>query len=48
MFLGLGLGLLAKGPLTLILAGLPIGLWALLGGAGARSGGACHGSAEAC
>ena len=28
--LGLGLGLLAKGPLTLILAGLPIGLWALL------------------
>ena len=30
MFLGLGLGLLAKGPLTLILAGLPIGLWALL------------------
>ncbi|WP_193378531.1 ArnT family glycosyltransferase, partial [Pseudomonas aeruginosa] len=30
MFLGLGLGLLAKGPLTLILAALPIGLWALL------------------
>ncbi len=30
MFLGLGLGLLAKGPLTLILAGLPIGLWTLL------------------
>lgn len=28
-FVGLGLGLLAKGPVALILAGLPIGLWML-------------------
>ncbi|QBK04497.1 glycosyltransferase family 39 protein [Hylemonella gracilis] len=28
-FIGLGLGLLAKGPVALILAGLPIGLWVL-------------------
>lgn len=29
-FVGLGLGLLAKGPLTLVLAGLPIFFWVLL------------------
>jgi 4-amino-4-deoxy-L-arabinose transferase-like glycosyltransferase len=28
-FVGLGLGLLAKGPLVLVLAGLPLGAWAL-------------------
>ena len=30
MFLGMGLGLLAKGPVALILAGMPIGLWVIL------------------
>lgn len=29
LFLGLALGLLAKGPLVLVLAGLPLGLWTL-------------------
>ena len=29
-FLGLAVGLLAKGPLVLVLAGLPLGLWTLL------------------
>lgn len=29
-FLGLAIGLLAKGPLVLVLAGLPLGLWTLL------------------
>ena len=30
LFIGIGLGLLAKGPVVLVLAGLPIVLWALL------------------
>ncbi len=31
-FVGLGLGLLAKGPLALVLAAMPIGLWVMLRG----------------
>ena len=31
-FLGLAVGLLAKGPLVLVLAGLPLGLWTLFSG----------------
>ncbi len=32
LFIGLGLGLLAKGPIAVVLSGLPIGLWMLLTG----------------
>lgn len=32
LFIGLGLGLLAKGPIAVVLSGLPIGLWMLLSG----------------
>ena len=32
LFIGLGIGLLAKGPIAVVLAGLPIGLWMLLSG----------------
>lgn len=32
LFVGLGIGLLAKGPIAVVLAGIPIGLWALLTG----------------
>ena len=32
LFIGLGIGLLAKGPIAVILSGLPIGLWMLLSG----------------
>jgi 4-amino-4-deoxy-L-arabinose transferase-like glycosyltransferase len=27
LFIGLGIGLLAKGPIAVVLSGLPIGLW---------------------
>lgn len=36
-FVGLAVGLLAKGPLTLVLVGLPAGLWALCSRAGRRA-----------
>ena len=32
LFIGLGIGLLAKGPIAVVLSGLPIGLWMLLTG----------------
>ena len=32
LFVGLGIGLLAKGPIAVVLSGLPIGLWMLLTG----------------
>jgi len=32
LFIGLGIGLLAKGPLAIVIAGAPIGLWVLLQG----------------
>ena len=32
LFIGLGIGLLAKGPIAVVLSGLPIGLWVLLTG----------------
>jgi 4-amino-4-deoxy-L-arabinose transferase-like glycosyltransferase len=32
IFIGLGIGLLAKGPIAVVLSGLPIGLWMLLTG----------------
>ena len=32
LFIGLGIGLLAKGPIAVVLSGLPIGLWMLLSG----------------
>ena len=32
LFIGLGIGMLAKGPIALVLSGLPIGLWVLLTG----------------
>ena len=32
LFIGLGIGLLAKGPIAVVLTGLPIGLWVLLTG----------------
>ena len=32
LFIGLGIGLLAKGPLALVIAGAPIGVWVLLQG----------------
>ena len=32
LFIGLGIGLLAKGPVAIVLSGLPIGLWMLLTG----------------
>ena len=32
LFIGLGLGLLAKGPIAVVLSGVPIGLWMLLTG----------------
>ena len=32
LFIGLGIGLLAKGPIAVVLSGLPIGLWVLLSG----------------
>ena len=38
LFLGLVIGLLAKGPLVLVLTGVPIALWALLTGNVARKG----------
>ncbi len=32
LFIGMGIGLLAKGPIAVVLSGLPIGLWMLLTG----------------
>ena len=32
LFIGLGIGLLAKGPIAVVLSGLPVGLWMLLTG----------------
>ncbi len=32
LFIGLGIGLLAKGPIAVVLSGVPIGLWVLLTG----------------
>ena len=32
LFIGLGIGLLAKGPIAVVLSGIPIGLWILLTG----------------
>ena len=32
LFIGLGIGLLAKGPIAVVLSGIPIGLWMLLTG----------------
>ena len=32
LFIGLGIGLLAKGPLALVISGAPIGMWVLLQG----------------
>ena len=32
LFIGLGIGMLAKGPIAVVLSGLPIGLWMLLTG----------------
>jgi 4-amino-4-deoxy-L-arabinose transferase-like glycosyltransferase len=32
LFIGLGIGMLAKGPIAVVLSGLPIGLWMLLSG----------------
>ena len=32
LFIGLGIGLLAKGPIAVVLSGLPIGLWMLFSG----------------